>query len=209
MQWNNKTIIAGPNVLLDRDNVVMVGVNYRLGALGFLSLECDEAPGELSRMSRKVTNVTLILVTGNLGLHDQYLALRWIQQNIAQFGGDPANVTLMGESAGAMSAACHLVSPLSRGLFHRVIALSGAASNVLLHNDRRPRCYALALAARLGYRGDTEDTSALLQFLQSKKSRDIIKASVMFLDWDFAFPMPWVPTVDSYAETPFIPQDFR
>ena len=154
-------------------------------------------------------NVTRILVTGNLGLHDQYLALRWIQENIAQFGGDPANVTLMGESAGAMSAACHLVSPLSRGLFHRVIALSGAASNVLLHNDRRPRCYALALAARLGYRGDTEDTSALLQFLQSKKSRDIIKASVMFLDWDFAFPMPWVPTVDSYAETPFIPQDFR
>ena len=156
-----------------------------------------------------MSNVTRILVTGNLGLHDQYLALRWIQQNIAQFGGDPANVTLMGESAGAMSAACHLVSPLSRGLFHRVIALSGAASNVLLHNDRRPRCYALALAARLGYRGDTEDTSALLQFLQSKKSRDIIKASVMFLDWDFAFPMPWVPTVDSYAETPFIPQDFR
>jgi len=182
--------LYGPNVLLDRDNVVMVGVNYRLGALGFLSLECDEAPG-------------------NLGLHDQYLALRWIQENIAQFGGDPANVTLMGESAGAMSAACHLVSPLSRGLFHRVIALSGAASNVLLHNDRRPRCYALALAARLGYRGDTEDSSALLTFLQSKKSRDIIKASVMFLDWDFAFPMPWVPTVDNYAETPFIPQDFR
>ena len=168
-------------------------------------VSCHECH-ECHIMSR---NVTRILVTGNLGLHDQYLALRWIQENIAQFGGDPANVTLMGESAGAMSAACHLVSPLSRGLFHRVIALSGAASNVLLHNDRRPRCYALALAARLGYRGDTEDTSALLQFLQSKKSRDIIKASVMFLDWDFAFPMPWVPTVDSYAETPFIPQDFR
>jgi carboxylesterase type B len=53
-------------------------------------------------------------------MHDQVLALRWIQKNISAFGGDPDNVTIMGESAGAMSCFLHLVSPLSKGLFHKV-----------------------------------------------------------------------------------------
>ena len=56
---------------------------------------------------------------GNLGLHDQHLALLWVQQNITAFSGNPANVTLMGESAGAMAAILHTVSPFSRGTFHR------------------------------------------------------------------------------------------
>ena len=90
----------GPDFLVDHD-VVMVGMNYRLGPLGFFSLECDEAPG-------------------NQGLHDQVMALQWVKSHIANFGGDPKNVTLMGESAGGMSSFLHLVSPLSRGLFHRV-----------------------------------------------------------------------------------------
>ena len=90
---------------------------YRLGALGFLSLETEEAPG-------------------NLGLHDQCLALQWVRDNIAQFGGDPSNVTLLGVSAGAMSAMCHLVSPLSHGLFHRVISLSGTPASTFMHKDR-------------------------------------------------------------------------
>ena len=100
-----------------------MGVNYRLGILGWLCLETDEAPG-------------------NLGLHDQLLALTWVRDNIAEFGGDPANVTLLGESAGAMSAMLHLVSPLSRGLFHRLVALSGTPSSTFLHTDRRPAVYA-------------------------------------------------------------------
>ena len=103
--------------------VVLVGVNYRLGILGWLCLETDEAPG-------------------NLGLHDQLLALTWVRDNIAEFGGDPANVTLLGESAGAMSAMLHLVSPMSRGLFHRLVALSGTPSSTFLHTDRRPAVYA-------------------------------------------------------------------
>jgi carboxylesterase type B len=94
-----------------------------LGILGWLCLETDEAPG-------------------NLGLHDQLLALTWVKENIAEFGGDPDNVTLLGESAGAMSAMLHLVSPLSKGLFHRLIALSGTPSSTFLHADRRPSVYA-------------------------------------------------------------------
>ena len=146
--------------------------------------------------------------SGNLGLHDQFLALSWVRDNILQFGGDPTNVTLMGESAGAMSAFCHLVSPVSAGLFHRVIALSGTATNALTHNDRKPRTYALALAHKLCYAGDGADSASILTFLQSKSALEIIKASVMFKDWDYAFPMPWVPVVDKYAQTPFIPDQF-
>ena len=183
-----EAMLYGPQVLLDRE-VVLVGVNYRLGALGFLSLECDEAPG-------------------NLGLHDQFLALSWVRDNIAQFGGDPDNVTLLGESAGAMSAVCHLMSPVSRGLFHRVICLSGSQACAIMHTDRSPRCYAVALATKLGYSADQTDNSSLLTFLQSQPAVDIVKASPMFLDWDYANPMPWTPNLDPSCSQPFLPLSF-
>ena len=108
-----------------------------------------------------------------------------------------------------MSAWCHMVSPWSAGLFHRVIALSGTASNTLLHNDRRPRNYALALAMRLGYQGDQDDDTHLLRFLQQQKAVDIVKASIMFMDWDYAFPMPWVPVTDNYCSQPFLPHSLK
>lgn len=95
-----------PHLLMERD-VVLVTLNYRLGAFGFLSLGTGEIPG-------------------NAGLKDQVLALKWIQKNIRNFGGDPSSVTLMGNSAGAYSVTAHMVSPMSNGLFHRVIALSGS-----------------------------------------------------------------------------------
>ncbi|MEH3157395.1 MAG: carboxylesterase family protein [Gordonia paraffinivorans] len=88
-----------------RDGVVMVGINYRLGALGFLSL-----PG----------------APDNRGLLDQIAALRWVQDNVAAFGGDPDRVTVFGESAGGMSIASLLASPLAAGLFRRAIIQSGS-----------------------------------------------------------------------------------
>lgn len=84
-------------------NVVAVIINYRVGVFGFLC-----------------TNTT-----ANLGLKDQVAALKWIRKNIAAFGGDPDNVTLSGQSAGASAAAMHLLSRSSRGLFHKLILLSG------------------------------------------------------------------------------------
>ena len=80
-------------------------IDFRLGPLGFFTLG-SSAPG-------------------NQGMLDQVLALKWIQNHISAFGGNPRNVTIMGESAGAMSAMLHLISPLSQGLFHKIIALSG------------------------------------------------------------------------------------
>jgi para-nitrobenzyl esterase len=105
---------------LARLGVVVVTVNYRLGPLGFL------AHPMLSRESEH-------RASGNYGLLDQIAALRWVQQNIAAFGGNPNCVTIFGESAGAGSV-CHLlVSPLAQGLFHRAIAESGGARDPKRH----------------------------------------------------------------------------
>jgi para-nitrobenzyl esterase len=92
------------------DPVVVVTFNYRLNAFGFFFLN----ESDTSAM--------------NLGIQDQRMALRWVQENIANFGGDPARVTLMGESAGSVSAFLHMVEKESRPLFNKVIAESGGPS---------------------------------------------------------------------------------
>lgn len=96
---------------LARRGVVLVTLNYRLGALGFL------AHPALSRESSRG-------VSGNYGLLDQIAALGWVQKNIAHFGGDPSNITVFGESGGAYSICILMVSPLAKGLFHRAILQS-------------------------------------------------------------------------------------
>ncbi len=104
--------------LARRGDVVVVSINYRLGIFGFAALAGAGRPE---------------LVDGavaNAGLHDQVAALRWVGENVAAFGGDPANVTIFGESAGAMSVSTLLAVPSTRGLFHRAIAQSGAAHHV-------------------------------------------------------------------------------
>jgi para-nitrobenzyl esterase len=93
--------------------VVVVGINYRLGVLGFLSHP------ELTKESGRGAS-------GNYGLLDQIAALQWVKRNIAAFGGDPANVTIFGESAGSFAVSALMASPLSQGLFHRAIGESGA-----------------------------------------------------------------------------------
>ncbi|HEX6242534.1 MAG TPA: carboxylesterase/lipase family protein, partial [Polyangiales bacterium] len=99
-----------PTALTQRD-VIVVTLNYRLGAFGFLAHPALTAEQGSS---------------GNYGLQDQQAALRWVQRNIERFGGDPDNVTIFGESAGGLSVHAHLVSPQSAGLFDRAIAQSAA-----------------------------------------------------------------------------------
>jgi para-nitrobenzyl esterase len=98
---------------LARKGVVLVTVNYRLGAFGYFAHPALSAESERH-------------VSGNYGLLDQIAALRWVRDNIAAFGGDPGNVTIFGQSAGAMSVFALLVSPLAGGLFQRVIGQSGS-----------------------------------------------------------------------------------
>jgi para-nitrobenzyl esterase len=102
---------------LAEQGVILVTINYRLGAFGFL------AHPELSRESEFGSS-------GNYGLLDQIEALKWVQRNISGFGGDPERVTIFGESAGGGSVFTLLVSPLADGLFHRAIAESGP---ILVH----------------------------------------------------------------------------
>ncbi|TCC02836.1 carboxylesterase/lipase family protein [Kribbella soli] len=110
-----------------RDGVVLVTINYRLGADGFLWFG-DGTP--------------------NLGLLDQIAALTWVRDNIDGFGGDPGNVTIFGESAGAMSVCTLLAMPAAEGLFHRAIAQSGAGHNTI--SPESARLVGTRLAAALG-----------------------------------------------------------
>lgn len=128
---------------LARENrVIVVSINYRLGILGFGEWSAWPELGGVS----------------NAGLRDQLLALQWVQENIASFGGDPGNVTLFGESAGGMSIACLLASPLARGLFHRAIIQSGSPDHVVMKSEaaRITRRFAEAAGGHPGdcLRGD-------------------------------------------------------
>ncbi len=103
-----------PGQFFAERGVVLVSINYRLGVLGFFAH--PELAGENSPV-------------GNQGLLDQRAAMRWVKDNIAAFGGDPGNVTIFGESAGAGSVCMHTVSPGSRGLFHRAVSESGGCTS--------------------------------------------------------------------------------
>ncbi len=109
------------SALARRGDCVVVTLNYRLGALGWLAEPAFEAEEGG--------------VLGNLGLLDQVAALRWVAEQIEAFGGDASRVTLFGGSAGAMSIATLLATPAARGLFHRAILQSGAARNVHSRED--------------------------------------------------------------------------
>ncbi|KRF97976.1 uncharacterized protein Dwil_GK21434 [Drosophila willistoni] len=102
-------LTSGAQYFMDSESVILVTVSYRLGPLGFLSTGDDH-------------------MLGNFGLKDQNLALKWVRENIFDFGGDSQMVTLFGHGFGGIASHLHLLSPMSRGLVHRVISMSGTAN---------------------------------------------------------------------------------
>jgi len=162
----------GPNYLLEND-VVLVTFNYRLGPLGFLGTN-DKA------------------ATGNYGIHDQIMVLKWVQKNIEKFGGDSNKVTVFGEDAGAASVTILAMSPLANGLFHGAITLSGnALCDQYMQND--PNEAAVELANRLEC--SSEKGEDIVNCLSRQTQQDIIKAAnsmAMF----FSFPRWFAPNVD-------------
>ncbi|KAF9407857.1 hypothetical protein HW555_012267 [Spodoptera exigua] len=184
---SNSKLIYNPQFLV-KDNVIVVTINYRIGAFGFLCLGIKEAPG-------------------NIGLKDQLAALKWIQNNIAYFGGNPNSVTIFGESAGAVSVHYLVLTNSAEGLFHRAIMDSGS---VLMPQDFKynPIESASIVATRLGYK--TSDPKELLQIFRNSSASDIVEASYADQTNDafsVYFFTPCVETVVSNETEPFITKE--
>ncbi|KAJ9588458.1 hypothetical protein L9F63_018191, partial [Diploptera punctata] len=166
----------GADYLVDQ-GVVLVTINYRLGAQGFLSLENAEVPG-------------------NAGLKDQVMALRWVRDNIQMFGGDPKKVTIFGQSAGGASVQYHILSPMSKGLFHRAISMSGSVLNPWSFRNST-REFAFRMGEKLGLK--TEDPQELVRFLRQVNSMELTKTSHEVLtpeETPMNFGFPLLPTLD-------------
>nr|KAG5708884.1 hypothetical protein BaRGS_009293 [Batillaria attramentaria] len=162
-------------------NIIVVTMNYRLGALGFLTTLDQEAPG-------------------NYGLWDQRLALQWVKANIRAFGGDPDKITIGGSSAGGFSVSFQALHAGNEGLFHRFIAESGNAISVTKHRDYAAN-YTSILGVRLGC--DTTTSRAIVSCLRQKNYTDIIGDLGALLPQE-PFDLPFGPAEDNdfFTENP-------
>ncbi|XP_010610489.1 acylcarnitine hydrolase isoform X2 [Fukomys damarensis] len=140
------------------ESVVVVTIQYRLGILGFFSTGDHHA-------------------AGNWGYLDQVAALRWVQQNIAHFGGNPDRVTIFGSSSGGTCVSSHVLSPMSQGLFHGAIMESGVALlSPLISNSSEPIC---TMVANLSGCGQI-DSEALVRCLRGKSEEEILTITKTF-----------------------------
>ncbi|XP_064532888.1 bile salt-activated lipase-like [Pseudopipra pipra] len=180
----------GPNFLADylydgeeiavRGNVIVVTVNYRVGPLGFLSTGDENMPG-------------------NYGLKDQHMAIAWVKRNIKAFGGDPENITIFGESAGAVSVSLQSLSPKNKGLFKRAISQSGVGlCSWAIQRD--PLYWAKKLGEKLGC--PTDNTATLANCLRVSDPKALTLA--------YHLQLTNLPTalVHTLAITPVVDGDF-
>ena len=175
---------------LIEEEVILVTINYRLHILGFLSFGND-------------------VVSGNMGLRDQQLAINWVRQNIRAVGGDPDKVTIFGESAGAMSVQAQLLSPLNTGALAGAIAQSGSILFLNFMEDTSKRT-AVRTAEALGCPTELDRRSLdCLQGVDIKAQLGLVSDNETALTTDpSATPrFPFYPVVDSFSSTPFLPTD--
>lgn len=143
----------GPKFLV-RHDIVLVTINYRLGPFGFMCLDIPE-------------------ISGNQGLKDTLMALRWVQEHIEVFGGDPNNVTIGGNSAGGMASDYHMLrQPDGETLFNKAILQSGTATMSMSEPDRN---YPITLASHFNYH--TDDIYDAIAYLATVPPRDLIEAA--------------------------------
>ncbi|RXN12904.1 bile salt-activated lipase-like protein [Labeo rohita] len=165
--------------IADRGNVIVVTFNYRVGTLGFLSSGDADAPG-------------------NYGLWDQHAAIAWVHRNIRNFGGNPDNITIFGESAGGVSVGLQILSPKNKGLVRRAISQSGAALCPWAIN-RNPRQHAEEIARKVGCPTD----SGMVACLRMTNARSLTLAGTVDL-----FTSASEPIIQNLYLFPVIDGDF-
>ncbi|XP_023492785.2 liver carboxylesterase-like [Equus caballus] len=173
------------------ENVVVVTIQYRLGIWGFFSTGDEHSPG-------------------NWGHLDQVAALRWVQENIANFGGDPSSVTIFGESAGGESVSVLVLSPLAKNLFHRAISESGVAlTTCLVKKDSKAEAQQIAILAGC----KTTTSAVIVDCLRQKTEDELLETSLKmkFFTLDFhgdpRESHPFLPTVVDGVLLPKMPEE--
>ncbi|NP_001037380.1 acetylcholinesterase type 1 precursor [Bombyx mori] len=167
--------VYDPKILVSEEKVVYVSMQYRVASLGFLFFDTADVPG-------------------NAGLFDQLMALQWVKDNIGYFGGNPHNITLFGESAGAVSVSLHLLSPLSRNLFSQAIMQSGAATApwaIISREESILRGIRLAEAVHCPH--SRSDLAPMIECLRKKNADELVNN-----EWGTLgiCEFPFVPIID-------------
>ncbi|XP_050322778.1 juvenile hormone esterase [Bactrocera neohumeralis] len=181
--------VYGPEYFMETNEVILVLAAYRLGQFGFLSTGDEH-------------------MTGNFGLKDQNIALKWVQKYIAAFNGDPSRVTIFGHSAGSFSVHFHMLSPASKGLFRNAVLMSGHANCPFLRQiDQKSQV--IQLAKGVGITNVNEMSSReLADALRNVPATDLLKAGVDLKVWS-VYPFGTFRTTieqESWPE-PFITED--
>ncbi|CAL8105113.1 unnamed protein product [Orchesella dallaii] len=168
----------GPYYLLE-EQVILVTINYRLASMGFLNTEDGS-------------------IAGNMGMKDQVMALRFIKNEIENFGGDPNNIVLWGESAGAAAVHFHMLSPMSKGLFSKVIMSSGTAIkpwSLVTH----PRKQALHFANTLNC--TTENSTSMVQCLKGLDAKKLVLTHIDALNTPIMDPLKiFAPSIEVHSK---------
>ena len=169
-----------PDYLLDED-IVLVTINYRLGPLGFLSTGDEFIPG-------------------NNGLKDQALAIKWVYKNIEAFGGNPEEITIFGESAGAASVHLHMFSPQSQSYIKKAISQSGTTTD--LQDKTVVKKYTEQIAQHLGC--STVNHTIMIECLRSTDANKIVKSERVFVEWDFQPLLLFTPVIEADTQNAFL-----
>lgn len=180
---NSSRILYGPDYLLVK-NVVLVTCNYRLGIFGFASTG-DRA------------------ITGNFGLKDQVLVLKWVKRNIRAFGGNPNDVTLFGQSAGSVCTHLHAFSEQSKDLFNRYILESGLATSKWGFRSH-PSYYDKVKKAGEMYNCPTKNTHSLVACLRKLSASQLVRTDSVFTEVEQLLMLMWAPTIEAESKTAFI-----
>lgn len=183
----NNALLYGPDYFMETKEVVLVTIAYRLNVFGFLNTG-DNAS------------------SGNYGLKDQTMALRWVQQHIAAFGGDPNAVTFMGQSAGSVSISYHLLSRHSEGLYKNAFLISGVIDTPWAQPRLRPREYVNRHARALGIENAEGMTSeAIVERFRTIPAKRLTETIKDLRLWDILPVATYLPAVEPEdAEDPFL-----